>query len=285
VGKLYVVATPIGNLKDITCRAIEVLNDCDLIAAEDTRHASILLKHYNIKTRLVSYHKYNEEEISRMLISYMSEKDMDIALISNAGTPCISDPGYRVVSEARRRGLEVIPIPGPSAVMAALSVSGVPINHFLFLGFLPKKESQREQIIRDIKRKQIETVVIYESPKRIISLAELLAREMSSSNVCFFCELTKMFERAFTGRIEDVLERLKNDPKAKLGEYTVIIHYRSEEMVENTEITPEALLIDTMLKEKTTLKEAVEIVSKKFNLPKNYVYKKALELKEYISEI
>ncbi|HPC77373.1 MAG TPA: 16S rRNA (cytidine(1402)-2'-O)-methyltransferase, partial [bacterium] len=194
MGKLYVVATPIGNLKDITCRAIEVLNDCDLIAAEDTRHASILLKHYNIKTRLVSYHKYNEEEISRMLISYMSEKDMDIALISNAGTPCISDPGYRVVSEARRRGLEVIPIPGPSAVMAALSVSGVPINHFLFLGFLPKKESQREQIIRDIKRKQIETVVIYESPKRIISLAELLAREMPSSNVCFFCELTKMFE-------------------------------------------------------------------------------------------
>jgi len=138
VGKLYVVATPIGNLKDITCRAIEVLNDCDLIAAEDTRHASILLKHYNIKTRLVSYHKYNEEEISRMLISYMSEKDMDIALISNAGTPCISDPGYRVVSEARRRGLEVIPIPGPSAVMAALSVSGVPITSYSWDFFLRK---------------------------------------------------------------------------------------------------------------------------------------------------
>lgn len=285
MGKLYVVATPIGNLKDITCRAIEVLNDCDLIAAEDTRHASILLKHYNIKTRLISYHKYNEEEISRILISYMSEKDMDISLISDAGTPCISDPGYRVVSEARRRGLEVVPIPGPSAVMAALSVSGIPINHFLFLGFLPKKESQREQIIRDIKRKQIETVVIYESPKRIISLAELLAKEMPSSTVCFFCELTKMFERSFTGRIEDVLEGLKNDPKVELGEYTVVIYHRSEEMVENTEITPEALLIDTMIKEKITLKEAVEMVSSKFNLPKNYVYKKALELKEYISEI
>lgn len=286
MGKLYVVATPIGNLKDITYRAVEVLENCDLIAAEDTRHASILLKHYNIRTKVISYHKYNEEDMSKILIDYILEKDMDIALISNAGTPCISDPGYRIVNEARKRNIEVIPIPGPSAVMAALSVSGIPINHFLFLGFLPKKISQRREIIRDIKKKQIETVVIYESPKRILALAELLAEEMPTATVCFFCELTKAFEKVFIGKIGDVIEKLKNDPKVEVGEYTVVIYNKSEETIEeNIEISPEALLIDTLVKEKTSLKKAIEIVSKRFNLPKNQVYKKALNLRNLIEKI
>ncbi|MCX7795522.1 MAG: 16S rRNA (cytidine(1402)-2'-O)-methyltransferase [bacterium] len=280
MGKLYVVATPIGNLKDITYRAVEVLNNCDLIAAEDTRHTSILLKHYNIKTRLISYYKYNEEERSRLLINYITEKGMNIALVSNAGTPCISDPGYRIVKDARERGIEVIPIPGPSAVMAALSVSGVPINHFLFLGFLPRKELEREKIIRDIKEKGIEIVVLYESPKRIISLAELIAKELPNATVCFFCELTKVFERSYIGDIKTVLERLRSDTKANQGEYTVIIYNREEPSQEGRlEASIEALLVDFIVKENITLKEAVEKVSKRFNLPKNHVYRKALELK------
>ncbi len=285
MGRLYVVATPIGNLKDITYRAIEVLNNCDLIAAEDTRHTSILLKHYNIETKLISYHKYNEEERSRLLIGYILEKDMDVALVSNAGTPCISDPGYRIVKDAREKGIEVIPIPGPSAVMAALSVSGVPINHFLFLGFLPKKESEREEIIRSIKRKDIETVVLYESPKRILSLAELIARELPDSTVCFFCELTKVFERSYIGKIYDVLEELKNDPNVGVGEYTIVIYNEKETEKIDLEVSIEALIIDAIAKEGVSLKEAIEIVSKKFNLPKNRVYKKALELKKIIAKI
>ncbi|MBC7319762.1 16S rRNA (cytidine(1402)-2'-O)-methyltransferase [bacterium] len=286
MGKLYVVATPIGNLKDITYRAVEILSSCDLIAAEDTRHTSILLKHYNIKTKLISYHKYNEEERSKLLIKYIVEKGMDVALVSNAGTPCISDPGYRIVRDARERGIDVIPIPGPSAVMTALSVSGIPIEHFLFLGFLPKKESERENIIRDIKQKGIETVVLYESPKRIISLAELIAKELPNATVCFFCELTKVFERSYIGDIKTVLENLKNDTKTNLGEYTVIIYNREKPTQENRlETSIEALLVDFIIKEDITLKEAVERVSKSFNLPRNQVYKKALELKKTISKL
>lgn len=285
MGRLYVVATPIGNLKDITYRAVEILNTCDLIAAEDTRHASILLKHYNIKTRLISYHKYNEEDMAEKLIDYMLEEDMNIALISNAGTPCISDPGYKIVSKARERGINVIPIPGPSAVMTALSVSGVPINHFLFLGFLPKKESQRRQVIKDIKRKQIETVVIYESPKRVISLAELVSEELPSATACFFCELTKVFEKAFIGKIGDVLEKLKNDPKVEVGEYTIVIYNKSREMEENLSISEEALILDTIIKENVDLKEAIKTVSKRLNIPKSQVYKKALRLKELVSKL
>ncbi len=284
MGKLYVVATPIGNLKDITYRAVEVLSNCDLIAAEDTRHTSILLKHYNIKTKLISYHKYNEEERSKLLINYITEKGMDIALVSNAGTPCISDPGYRIVKDARERGIEVVPIPGPSAVMTALSVSGIPINHFLFLGFLPKKESEREKVIRDIKVKGIETVVLYESPKRIISLAELIAKELPNATVCFFCELTKVFERSYVGDIKVVLENLKNDTKTNVGEYTVIVYNKEETPQEDRlETSIEALLINFIVKENITLKKAIERVSRDFNLPKNQVYKKALELKRIVS--
>lgn len=282
MGKLYIVGTPIGNLKDITYRAVETLTTCDLIAAEDTRRASILLKHYNIKTKLISYHKYNEDDMAEKLVSYLSERDMNIALISNAGTPCISDPGYKVVSKARERGIEVIPVPGPSAITTALSVSGIPINHFLFLGFLPKKESQRRQIIRDIKRKQIEIVVIYESPKRIISLAEIILEELPSVTVCFFSELTKMFEKAFIGRIEDVLEELRNDPKVELGEYTVVIYNKTKEKEEKPAISEEALIIDTIVREGIDLKEAIKVISKRFNIPKNQLYKKALRLKELL---
>lgn len=283
MSKLYVVATPIGNLKDITYRAIEVLNNCDLIAAEDTKHTSILLKHYNIETRMISYHKYNEEERSKLLISYILEKGMDIALVSNAGTPCISDPGYRIVKDAREKGIEVIPVPGPSAVMTALSIAGVPTDHFLFLGFLPRKETEREKIIKGIREKGIETIVLYESPKRIISLAELIARELPEATVCFFCELTKVFERSYTGKIEDVLEELKKDPDAGIGEYTVVIYRKAEKVEEDRlEISLEALLVDTVVKEKVSLKEAIEIVAKRFNLPKKQVYRKALELKKSI---
>lgn len=285
MGKLYVVATPIGNLKDITYRAVEVLNNCDLIAAEDTRHTSILLKHYNIKTRLISYHKYNEEERSKLLINYITEEGMNIALVSNAGTPCISDPGYRIVKDARERGIDVVPIPGPSAVMTALSVSGIPIEHFLFIGFLPKKELERERVIRDIKQKGIKTIVLYESPKRIISLAELIAKELPNATVCFFCELTKVFERSYVGNIRTVLERLRSDTKTNLGEYTVVIYNREEPLQETgLEVSIEALLVDSIVKENITLKEAVERVSKNFNLPRNQVYKKALELKKIASK-
>jgi len=280
MGRLYVVATPIGNLKDITYRAVEVLNSCSLIAAEDTRNTSILLNKYGIKTKLISYHKFNESERAKVLISYILEKNMDISLISDAGTPCISDPGYKIVKLAREKGIEVIGIPGPSAIITALSISGLPINQFSFYGFLPKEKNKRERILKEIKKRKIETFVLYESPKRILELAELILKEFPEAQVCFCCELTKLFEKSFYGNIKDVLEKLKNEPNVQLGEYTVVIYNTYKDGEETIKISIEALLVDIVVKEKCTLKDAIELVSKNYNISKREVYKKSIELKK-----
>jgi 16S rRNA (cytidine1402-2'-O)-methyltransferase len=282
MGRLYVVATPIGNLKDITYRAIEVLNSCSLIAAEDTRNTMKLLKKYGIKTPLISYHKFNEDERAKLLISYILEKNMDISLVSDAGTPCISDPGYEIVRLAREMNIEVIGIPGPSAVMTALSISGLPVNQFSFYGFLPKEKNKRGKVLKEIKDQKIETFVLYESPKRILELAELILQEFSNAQVCFCSELTKVFEKSFYGNIKDVLEKLKSEPNIELGEYTIVVYNRYKEEEETRKISIEALLIDTIVKEKCTLKEAIESVSRDYKISKKEVYKKSLELKRII---
>jgi 16S rRNA (cytidine1402-2'-O)-methyltransferase len=283
MGKLYVVATPIGNLKDITYRAVEILNSCSLIAAEDTRNTMKLLKRYGIKTPLISYYEFNEEERARILIDYILEKDIDISIVSDAGTPCISDPGYKVVRLAREKGIDVIGIPGPSAVMTALSISGLPVSRFSFYGFLPRGRNERKEILKDIRERGIETFVLYESPKRILELAELILNELPEAQVCFCCELTKVFERSFYGSIGDVFKTLENEPNVGLGEYTIVVYSPYRKREENVqEISIEALLVDTIVKKGCTLKEAIELVSKDYKISKKEVYKRSLELKRII---
>lgn len=282
MGKLFVIATPIGNLKDITLRALETIKECDILAVEDTRHTLKLLNHYNIKKKMISYHKYNEKERVKILMEYLMEKNMKVGLVSNAGTPGISDPGYLIVKSARERGIEVVSVCGPSAITSALSISGLPSNHFLFYGFLPNKEKEREKVLKEIKEKKVETIVLYESPKRIISLARLIYNIFPNSKVCFCNDLTKIHERVYYGPIEKVLKELEDNPSLALGEYTVIINYDYEEEREEKEIVIEALIVEVMVKNKLDLKSAIEYVSKNYKISKKEVYKKALNLKSML---
>ncbi len=285
MGKLFVIATPIGNLKDITLRALEVIKECDILAVENTRHTLKLLNYYNIKKKMISYHKYNEKERVRILMEYLVDRDMKVGLVSDAGTPCISDPGYIIVKEARERGIEVISVCGPSAITSALSISGLPSNHFLFYGFLPNKEREREKILKEIKEKKIETLVLFESPKRIISLAKLIYKIFPLSKVCFCNDLTKIHERVYYGSIKTVLEELENNPYSYLGEYTVIVYNEYEEEEEKEELIVESLIVEAMVKNNLDLKSAVDYVSKNYKISKKEVYKKALNLKAIVRRI
>lgn len=220
--KIYIVATPIGNLKDITFRAIEVLQSVKLIACEDTRVSLKLLNHYDIKTRLISYHQHTSPEKIQIILDALA-KEGEIALITDAGTPGISDPGNILISEAIKRfgaACEVIPIPGPSAIIAALSISGLPTDHFLFLGFLPHKKG-RETIFKRISDSK-ETVVFYESTHRIIKTLERLAEILTSERRLMVArEITKKFESVYRGNAQQVLERIKADNTK--GEFVVVI--------------------------------------------------------------
>ncbi len=282
MGKLFVIATPIGNLKDITLRALEVLKECDILAVEDTRHTLKLLNYYNIKKKMISYHKYNERERVRILMEYLVDRNMNVGLVSNAGTPCISDPGYIIVKEARERGIDVISICGPSAITSALSISGLPSDKFLFYGFLPNREKEREKILKEIKEKKIETFILFESPKRIISLARLIYKIFPFSKVCFCNDLTKIHERVYYGPIKTVLEELENNLSSHLGEYTVIVYNEYEEEEEKRKVILEALIIEAMVRNNFDLKSAVDYVSKNYKISKKEVYKKALNLKSII---
>ena len=218
VGKLYVVGTPIGNLADFTFRAKEILSKVSIIAAEDTRISTKLLKHYNIKTPLVSYHDNNEKFKANKLIERLKSGE-DIALVSDAGTPCISDPGYRVVNLARTEGIEVIAIPGPSSVISALSISGIPTDHFYFEGFLPHKKG------RQTRFKQLEsisaTIIIFESPKRVIRTLNDIQNYWGNRIVSICRELTKIYEETFLGSIsESILYFSKSNPK---GEFVIMV--------------------------------------------------------------
>ena len=218
-GILYVVATPIGNLGDMTRRAIDVLSDVDVIASEDTRVTRRLLSHFDIESRCVSYHDNNEqyraEELVRSLIDGNS-----VALVSDAGTPCISDPGYRVVNLAKQSGIEVVSVPGPSAVTAALSISGLPTDHFFFEGFLPKKKGRqtRFQFLSSLEA----SIVVYESPMRIIKTLNDISTLMGDTRIVSVCrEITKKFEEAFMGTIGDAIAYFsQKNPK---GEFVIII--------------------------------------------------------------
>tara|TARA_Y100000994_G_scaffold170423_1_gene140393 strand:- start:913 stop:1596 length:684 start_codon:yes stop_codon:yes gene_type:complete len=216
-GDLYIVSTPIGNLDDITPRALEVLEKVDLIAAEDTRVTKKILNHYNIKNVFLSYNNYNENRRYLELLNKLKE-NKDIALVSDAGTPCISDPGYKIVNAARVQGINVISIPGPSSVISSLSISGLPSDKFYFEGFLPRKKgrSKRLKYLSDLDC----TIIIFESPKRLLKTLNDVSNVFGNRVIALCKEITKLYEKVEFGYLDDII--MENNIVFK-GEYVLVI--------------------------------------------------------------
>jgi len=217
---LYIVATPIGNLEDITLRALRILKEVDLIAAEDTRRTLKLLTHYQIKNKLESYNDFNKEKKTKFLISVLKE-NKGIALVSDSGTPGISDPGFNLIRECIRNDIQIIPVPGPNAAISALVCSGLPTDKFAFYGFLPKKEKAKTDFFNSIKEEK-KTVILYDSPHRIKKTLRLLSEILPEKNIVIARELTKKFEEFIRGTAKELNERLK-DREIK-GEIVLIIN-------------------------------------------------------------
>jgi 16S rRNA (cytidine1402-2'-O)-methyltransferase len=218
-GILYVVSTPIGNLEDITLRALRSLKEVDLIAAEDTRRTGLLLKHYDIHTPLTSYFEGNELKKRELILSKLKE-GKGVALVSDAGTPGISDPGFRLIQTAIENQISIIPIPGPSAVITALSVSGLPTDAFLFKGFLPRKSKKRRDLLKQLEEVK-ETLIFYESPHRLAETLKDIFDILGEREIVFTRELTKIYEEILRGKVSEVQHKIE---KRKLkGEITLII--------------------------------------------------------------
>lgn len=223
-GALYIVSTPIGNLEDITMRAVRILNEVDIIAAEDTRKTKILLQHYNIKKPLTSYFEHNERFKTDMLINDL-KSGKSIALVSEAGTPGISDPGFRIVHEALNREIQVITIPGPCAAIAALSVSGLPVHRFSFEGFLPPKSGKRKNFLTKIAEEE-RTLIFYESPYRVVATLQDMLETWGDRRAMLARELTKLHEEIVCGSLSTILKKLENG--AIKGEITLIVEGKKQ---------------------------------------------------------
>ena len=217
---LYIVSTPIGNLKDITLRALDVLKEADIVVAEDTRRTGVLLHHYDIiGKKLVSFNDFNKEKRTPFIIEEL-KKERNVALVSDSGTPAISDPGFYIVREAIRNDVQPIPIPGPTAAISALVASGFPTESFVFYGFIPKKEKAKREFFEEINNNH-KTTILYESPHRISKTLELLAETIPEREICIAREITKKFEEFIRGTAQEVFQQLKD--KTIKGEITIII--------------------------------------------------------------
>ncbi len=287
MSKLYVVPTPIGNLGDMTIRAIETLRECDLILAEDTRHSQKLLNHFDIKTKMISYHKFNEKQRSEEVIQRILNENINVALVSDAGTPCISDPGYELVKEVRENGIEVIGLTGASALTTALSISGIETYEFAFYGFLPRKKGELDIALKRILDNPVKTFVLYESPRRILNLIENIKAHMPNSTLCVCKELTKLHEKTFYGHVDSVLDFLNNNPDVEKGEYVVVGYNNDYEEKDglDKQVGLHGILFDKLVKNEYSLKEAVNEVALEGLASKNEAYKASLEIKKIIEKL
>ena len=282
---LYVVATPIGNLQDMSPRAVETLKQVALIAAEDTRVTKKLLNVFQLDTPLTSCHQHNEEGKGAYLADRMLAENIDVALTTDAGTPCISDPGYGLVKAAVERGIEVIPIPGCCAAVSALSVSGFDTREFAFYGFLPREKKDLREKLLSMAR-QAPVAVVHESPFRVVELMEIIAQTLPDCQVSASCDLTKLHEKTIRGTAEQVLADLRANPKAEKGEYCLVLDMHQvrlpEEPAPAAEISLEARLAEQMLAGLSLRDAQSELVLQ--GEKKNAVKAAALRLKRLFTE-
>ena len=278
-GTLYVVATPIGNLQDITLRALEVLKAVDVIAAEDTRHTSGLLSHYAIRKKLVAVHEHNEHQSAEQLLARLRAGE-SVALVTDAGTPGISDPGAVVVDIVRQAGIVVVPVPGASAVIAALSASGIRQNGFSFIGFLPASGSQRRKMLESLKVQKT-TLVFYEAPHRVVESAEDMASVLGGERKLTIArELTKTFETFHSCRLDEAVAWLQADPNQQRGEFVLLVESLPE--AASAEIAPEVDRVLRLLMAELPLKQAVKLAAEISGEKKNALYEYGLKIKDQL---
>ena len=287
-GTLYVVATPIGRIVDISVRAIKVLEGVDLIAAEDTRRSYILLNILGIRKEVISNQKFNEHRKTERFLQDLRD-GKSIAVISDAGTPCISDPGNELIKRAIEEGFSVVPVPGACAAVSGISASGFDLTSFLFCGFFPKDNTDRKKELERLNSGVTRTYIYYESPKRILKTMAFLAEKLPESRICLCNDLTKTHERFYRGSAEEVLAELEANPNAEKGEFTLIIETpeaKEEETKDALPSSPHAALIDAMIAGAETLRDAIEAVLEAGNTPfkKNELKEAAIAIKSMFEE-
>jgi 16S rRNA (cytidine1402-2'-O)-methyltransferase len=274
-GTLYIVATPLGNLEDMTFRAVRILQEADLIAAEDTRHSKKLLSHYHITTDIISCHEHNEQKRTEKLIPILHQ-GKDIALITDAGTPCISDPGFRLVTAVLAQGIHVVPIPGCCAVIAGLSAAGLPTDRFMFAGFLPRKHLQQIRAIQALAPLQA-TLIFYESPRRIRALLDQLMAVLGDRQACLAREITKLHEEFIRGPLSHVMACLDAGTPTK-GECTLFVGGAGEpEKLSQKAL--ETLLQKRLQQEHGSTAIVAKEISCDYKISKKLVYDTIVQLK------
>ncbi len=292
-GKLYIVSTPIGNLADITLRALETLRAADIIAAEDTRRTRKLLSHFEIHKPTVSYHEHNERTRGSDLLDKIASGKI-VALVTDAGTPCISDPGHLLVEAALQRGIEPVAVPGPTALISALVVSGLPAQPFVFLGFPPSKGAERRRFFEKNAKMEM-TLIIYESPRRLVKTLKDIAENWGDRKLAVARELTKMHEEVFRGRISQAMSHFAGEVRGELalvveGATGAVAQPEAAQTGENSELPtaecfhqqspPWKEELKVLLAGALSSKEAVQAVVRRFGLPRRVVYQAVLEMKK-----
>lgn len=286
-GKLYIVATPIGNSRDMSPRGIEILSTVDIIAAEDTRRSMVLLNKLDIHNKLASNHKFNEYGKAKYFINEMLE-GKSVAVITDAGTPCISDPGNELIKAAIEAGIPVVGIPGCCAAVNALSISGFDLSSFLFYGFFPRENADRRKLLEKLRRGDTRTYAFYESPKRIMDLVDFFIDSNALCSMCLCNDMTKLHEMAFRGTPAEVKEQLLAKGNYDKGEYAVIIEIAEEYIFQKVEhtVSAEAMIVDAMISGNLRSKDAVAAVLADENnsYSKNELKAAAVNLKRLFGE-
>lgn len=278
-GVLYIVATPLGNLGDMSPRAVEVLSGVTLIATEDTRHSAPLLRHFGVRTPCIALHEHNEREVSPAILGRLAKGD-SVALISDAGTPLISDPGYHLVHTARAKGIRVAPIPGPCALIAALSASGLPSDRFVFEGFLPTRTGPRRTRLSEL-RDEPRTLILYESPHRILDCIDDMAQVFGAERRAVIArELTKLFETLHEDTLPRLADWLRADENQQRGEFVILVRGSTLEARGEAEAQRVVQILMTEL----PVKQAAALAAQITGLKKNALYDYALRLKDSQSD-
>lgn len=281
-GILYIVATPIGNSRDMSPRGAQILAEADIIAAEDTRRSMVLLNKLEIRNKLVSNHKFNEYGKAKYFINEL-KAGKNIAVISDAGTPCISDPGNELIKAAVGEGIRVVGIPGCCAAVTALSISGFDLSSFMFCGFFPRENSERRKLLERLRRADTRTFAFYESPKRIMELVDFFIEQQAGVKLCLCNDLTKLHEMCFRGSPAKVKEQLLQKGSYDKGEYALILELEPEYIFNKVEhlVSAEAMLVDAMVKGGFSPRDAVQAVLEDENnsYSKNELKAAALSLK------